>query len=252
MSTKNNAAKRLAREFNLSHAEAVGILREDVEFTEELFDELELSMDQARAMVVADYPLARKRADEQGISFRRALAQIRDEQARQRRFGNAAASFPTVKQLLRKALVGACDDLTDEAVHRDGEDNYEVHGLDFDGVDLPYYVEAVEIDVATPDLDTMIWDQAAKLEGETYIGTVEVHAEASFAGFMHQGDTYAHEDEITVLKSDWNDRTSYVSFRRQVILEFKATVIPGAESVELEFISATADELPVDPHSIVG
>jgi hypothetical protein len=37
-----------------------------------------------------------------------------------------------VEQLLRKTLVGACDDLTDEPVHRDGEDNFEVRGLDFD------------------------------------------------------------------------------------------------------------------------
>jgi len=75
-------------------------------------------------------------------------------------------------------------------------------------VDLPYYVEEGEADVATPDLDTMIWNQAEELEGETYIGTVEVHAEVSFAGFMYRGDTYAHEDDTKVLKSDWNPKAA--------------------------------------------
>lgn len=43
-----------------------------------------------------------------------------------------------------------------------------------------------------------------------------------------------------------------MSLRRQVILEFNATVIPGAESVELEFVSAMTDEFPSDRHSIAG
>ncbi|MBQ1009398.1 hypothetical protein KBX53_00185 [Micromonospora sp. M51] len=55
-----------------------------------------------------------------------------------------------------------------------------------------------------------------------------------------------------MIVADWNERTSQVGFRRDVVIEFNATVIPGADTVELEFVSATADELPVDPHSIVG
>ncbi|MFG1872170.1 hypothetical protein [Micromonospora arborensis] len=250
--SKNPQAKQLTSRYDLSYAEALAVVRDESELAEEIADHENTSIRLAMEKLAADYPMVKARAVQDGVSFRTALDRVRDEQARQRRFDNAAASFPTVEQLLRKALVGACDDLTDEAVHRDGEDNYEVHGLDFDGVDLPYYVEEVEVDVATPDLDTMIWNQHEELEAETYIGTVEVHAEVSFAGFMYRGDTYAHEDEISVIVPDWNERTSQVSFRRQVILEFNATVVPGAESVELEFISATADELPVDPHSVAG
>lgn len=250
--SKNPQAKRLASSFDLSYSEALGVIRNESELAEELADHENTSIRAAMVQLAADYPIVRARAAQDGVSFRTALDRVRDEQARQRRFGDAAASFPTVEQLLRKALVGACDDLTDESVHRDGEDNFEVRGLDFDDVDLPDYVDEVEIDVVTPDLDTLVWDEAEELEGETYIGTVKVHAEVSFSGFMHRGDTYAHEGEITVIVPDWNERTSQVSLRRQVILRFNATVIPGAESVELEFVSATTDEFPPDPHSITA
>ncbi|MGN9812565.1 hypothetical protein ACTMSW_24830 [Micromonospora sp. BQ11] len=248
--SKNPQAKRLAQSFDISYSEALGVIRDESELAEELADHENTSIRAAMEKLAADYPMVRARAAQDGVSFRTALDRIRDEQARQRRFGDAAASFPTVEQLLRKALVGACDDLTDEPVHRDGEDDLEVHGLHFDEVDLPDHVDDIEIDVVTPDLDTMIWDEAEELEGETYVGTVKVRAEVSFSGFMHRGDTYAHEGEITVIVPDWNERTSQVSLHRQVILEFNATVIPGAESVELEFVSAMTDEFPPDPHSI--
>lgn len=250
--SKNPQAKRLAKSFDISYSEALGVVRDESELAEELADHENTSIRAAMEKLAADYPMVKARAVQEGVSFRTALDRVRDEQARQRRFGDAAASFPTVEDLLRKALVGACDDLTDQPVHRDGDDDYEVYGLDFDDVHLPDYVEELEVDVATPDLDRMVWDEAEEYEGDTHVGTVKVHAEVSFYGFMYRGDTYAHEREITVIVPDWNERTSQVSLRRHVILEFNATVIPGAEAVELEFVSATTDEFPPDPHSIVA
>lgn len=239
MSSKSQQAKQFARTFRLRHAEAVAILREDVEFVEQLFDALEISMDQARAMVVADYPLARKRADERAISFRSALAQIRDEQARQRRFGNAAASFPTLEQLLWRALEGTCEGLIDEPIHRDGDDDLEVEGLNFDGIEVPDDVDEITIDYVNPDETMLIWNYHDTLEGETEIGTVEVPAEVTFGGYMQRSDTY-RESEVRVTDADWNDHVSQVAFDRQVILEFEATVIVGAEHVELTFLGAKA------------
>lgn len=252
MSNKNPKAKRLAAAYRLRYAEALNVMREDSDLAEQMADEQNISFAEANRRIEGEYAQARQRADEQGVSFRTALAWIRSGQALQHQFASLAASFPTVEELLRRELVGACDKLTDEPVHRDGDDNYEVHGLNFDGVHLPDYVDETEIDVATPDLDTLVWDETEELDGTTCLGTVRVHADVSFAGFMYRGDTYAHEGEITVLEADWNERTSRVWFRRPVILEFEARVELGAESAELEFVSAITDEYPVGPHSIAA
>ncbi|TWJ25089.1 hypothetical protein [Micromonospora endolithica] len=135
--SKNPQAKRLAESFDISYSEALGVVRDESELAEEMADHENISIRAAIEKLAADYPMVKARAIQEDGSFRTALDRVRDEQARQRRFSSAAAWFPTVRDLLRKALVGACDDLTDQPVHRDGDDNYEVHGLDFDGVHLP-------------------------------------------------------------------------------------------------------------------
>ncbi|MEU1762873.1 hypothetical protein [Micromonospora sp. NPDC005652] len=242
MSSKNPKAKRLAATYRLRYTEAVGVMRQDSDLAEQMTDDLNISIAEAKRRIEGQYAEARRRADEDGVSFRTALANLRSGQALQNQFAGLAASLPSVEDLLRQELVLVCDRLVDEPVHRDGVDNFEVHGLNFDDVHMPHYVDEIEIEEAIPDLDSLNWDEAEELDGTTYLGTVRVHADISFTGFMHRGEAYSHEGEITILQADWNERTSRVSFQRSVILEFEARVEIGAESVELEFVSAITDE----------
>ncbi|MFI7578435.1 hypothetical protein [Micromonospora sp. NPDC049497] len=246
MSNKNPKATRLAAAYRLRYTEALGVMRQDSDLAEQMADDLNISIAEANRRIEGQYAEARRRADEERVSFRAALADVRSGQALQNQFASLAAALPSVEDLLRRELVSVCDRLVDEPVHRDGDDYFEVHGLNFDDVHVPYYVDQVEIDEAMPDLDSLDWDEAEELDDTTYLGTVRVHADVSFTGFMHRGEAYSHEGEITILQADWNERTSRVSFQRSVVLEFEARIEIGAESAELEFVSAITDEHAAD------
>lgn len=237
--SKNPRAKSLAAQFNLPYSAALGILRSESELAEELADHENTSIQSAMAKLAADYPMVKARADQDGASFRKTLDRVRDEQARQRRFSAAAASFPTVDHLLREAIQSFCNDVSGEQIEVEGQDDLHVPGLNFKEVDLPRdVVDEISVQAIDLDLDTLVWNCAEVYEGGTEVGTAEIRATVTLDGFMFKSDTYGN-DEVGVLEFDWNDQKSYVGFDREVVLEFEATVQPGLSVDNIEFVAAT-------------
>ncbi|SCF49487.1 hypothetical protein GA0070216_1358 [Micromonospora matsumotoense] len=250
MSNKNPKAKRLAAAYGLRYAEALGVIREDSDLTEELAEELEISRAEAERRIEEQYAAARQRADEQGVSFRTALAEIRAEQFRRIQHEALAKAEPSIEDLLREAIQSHCNNqMAGEPieVEGEGEDNLHVSGLNFNEVELPRErVDEIGVQAIDPDFDTLIWDSAEAYDGTTEVGTAEVRASVTFDGFMLKAATYG-EHEVTVTDFDWNDHVSYVGFEREVVLTFQVTV--QDRSIDsIEFMGATEGQPVPDVH----
>ncbi|MFE0527152.1 hypothetical protein ACFW0V_06095 [Micromonospora parva] len=248
MSDKNPKGRRLAAAYGLRYAEALNVMREDSDLVEELAEELEISRAEAERRIGAQYAAARQRADERGVSFRTALAEIRAEQSRRNQHEALAKAESSIEDLLREAIQSHChNQMAGEPVEVEGEDNLHVPGLNFNQVDLPRdRVDEIGVQAIDPDFDTLVWNSAEVYDGTTEVGTAEVRASVTFDGFMLKSAVYgAHE--IAVTDFDWNDHVSYVGFEREVVLEFHVTVQDGSID-SIEFMGATEGQPVPDPH----
>ncbi|MEU5553627.1 hypothetical protein ABZ738_28040 [Micromonospora sp. NPDC047793] len=238
MSNKNPKAKRLAAAYGLRYAEALNVMREDSDLTEELAIELEISRAEAERRIEEQYAAARQRADESAVSFRTALAEIRSEQASNFMFEALAKAAPSVKEMLRAEIASLCKGLAGEMVEVPGEDDLYVPGLNFSDVELPRdLVDEISVQNVEPDLDTLDWNPAEAYEGGTEVGTAEIRARVTLDGFMFKHDTYGDRG-VEIWTFDWNERKSYIGFEREVVLEFEVTVQPGMSIDNLELVGA--------------
>jgi hypothetical protein len=150
---------------------------------------------------------------------------------------------PTLdSELLKDAVIGACDALVGNEVEAYGSDEWN-HGLDFNEVSLPSGLETITVESIDPDLDFITWEAYDKLDDGTVLAEVHVDASVTLDGFMSHGDYYANEDEVEAHNVDWNEHYAWVYVERRIRLGFSAVIDADLTSIaELEFNSASSTE----------
>lgn len=139
---------------------------------------------------------------------------------------------PSLHQLLRERMEGACQELVGEDIGS----SYERYAQKFD-FDIPN-VENTSVAAIDPDMSTMSIDVHEQFEGEVIIGAVSVQAEIRFEGYVYKADAYSVQGtwEWEVVNWEWNDHYVLVEGYLQVELIYRFTF--DNEAVAFEFDSA--------------
>ncbi|WP_229075023.1 hypothetical protein [Actinoplanes sp. DH11] len=174
-----------------------------------------------------DY-MAKRVAKLKGISYARALHLLRP--------AGADEWEPTQDDLLNEAIQAACEELTGRRAGTQGFDFGEIGKPDF-------WVEDVTIDLAEPDLDSVVTDGSGGSDEWLYVSV-----RFSFVGYVPKSDV--HNCSAKVVEFDWNDHYSRVAFTSDQAwtLRWNCHIIPLEPYVQPELtfdcVLEPAIELP--------
>lgn len=130
----------------------------------------------------------------------------------------AESAQPSLSEQVRDSVLAACDHLAGESIaHVLPEEQMAQRGLSFNEVDLPE-LESPSLYNVDPDPETFTIETYERYEDGRVLGYAFIDAQVTIDGFMYKWE--AHDADVEMFDSDWNEHMAWVYVNRSVRMQF--------------------------------